>query len=506
MLSDPTRTILGRDPTHRTHAINGYAFQQDAIRTFNGWQYACFYASLPPAREPLYVHLSRRKLPDGAWETFAFEDYAQTVDDGHNTVQLGICAGDGTIHLSYDHHCDALRYRHSGAGAATSPERVAAWGPGLFTATLSSLPGLSTAAMAGLLGYVTYPRFVARGPDLLFTFRTGKAGLGDDHLCVYTASSPGTGAEAEREGEGGKVVGLGSYRFLGTHLKGVQNNPYIHGLDVSWGDGDGGGGGRLHATWVYREFVPYDGWDDPLDTKHKAQAGPNSAANNRDICHAWSADGGVRWYGSDNKGRAAVAAGGEGKEEGKEEKEKNKGVIADLTRGESILPTSPGILAFAVPRGAGLTNQEAQAVDRDGGVHVLNRDALDDDGVLRWRHYYLSPSDGEGWTRRTLAVPGVLDGDDGACGGRRGQVAAARDGDVYFVLPHGADPALVVLRASAAGRYAAYEVAWRRGGFPPGDPLVDKARLAGDNVLSVFTRAFAGPGGDVDVVVLDFLL
>lgn len=96
MLSDPYRTTLGADPTHRTCALNGYAFQQDALRTFKGWQYACFYSSLSPApagaaptEEPLYVHLSRRKLPAGDWETLVFEDYAQTTDDGHNTVQVG---------------------------------------------------------------------------------------------------------------------------------------------------------------------------------------------------------------------------------------------------------------------------------------------------------------------------------------------------------------------------------------------------------------------------------
>ncbi len=52
------------------------------------------------------MHLSRRKLPSIRWETLVFDDYVQTTDDPHNTVQMGICAGDGTIHLSYDHHCD----------------------------------------------------------------------------------------------------------------------------------------------------------------------------------------------------------------------------------------------------------------------------------------------------------------------------------------------------------------------------------------------------------------
>ncbi|KAH8159802.1 hypothetical protein CIB48_g8438 [Xylaria polymorpha] len=479
MLFDPLRTTLGPDPTHRTHALNGNAFQQDAIHTFNGWQYACFYSSLPSAKEPLFVHLSRRKLPTGPWQTLVFEDYAQTVDDGHNTVQvniqpsqgLGICPGDGTIHLSYDHHCDVLRYRHSIAGVATSPEEVS-WGPELFTPTQSTLPGL--AASTELLGYITYPRFVTRGRDLLFTFRTGKAGLGDDHLCVYTASSAADHTNSNTS-EPAKTE-LGAYKFLGTHLKGVRNNPYIHGLDAS-ADGQ-----RLHTTWVYREFVPYDGWDDPLDTKHKTQAGPNAATNNRDLCYAWSSDGGVRWRNRAND------------------------VVADLERGEGILPSAPGIVAFAIPKGSGLTNQEAQAVDPEGGVHVLNRDGLDADGVVRWRHYYLSPrgelgaDDTDAWTRR--ALPYV----EGVYGGKRGQLAVSRDGDLYFVLPHHADPVLTILRASKASRYAEYELVWRGEGFPPTEPLVDKARLAHDNVLSVFTRAFTGSESNVDVVVLDFQL
>jgi hypothetical protein len=92
--------------------LNGNSFQQDAICTLNGWQYAVFYSyshrhsSSAPPTDPLYVHLARRKLPDGPWEVLVFEDYPQTADDGHNTVQMGICPGDGTIHLSYDHHCD----------------------------------------------------------------------------------------------------------------------------------------------------------------------------------------------------------------------------------------------------------------------------------------------------------------------------------------------------------------------------------------------------------------
>jgi hypothetical protein len=106
----------------------------------------------------------------------------------------------------------------------------------------------------------------------------------------------------------------------------------------------------------------------------------------------------------------------------------------------------------------------------------------------------------DAWARR--ALPHV----EGACGGKRGQLAVSRGGDLYFVLPHHADPVLMILRAAKASGYAEYELVWRGEGFPPTDPLVDKARLSHDNVLSVFTRALAGSEGNADVVVLDFQL
>ncbi|KAI1464343.1 uncharacterized protein F4812DRAFT_452969 [Daldinia caldariorum] len=452
MLTEPSASVLGLDPTHRNCVLNGNAFQQDAIQSFNGWQYASFYSylSAEAAHEPLYIHLSRRKLPDGEWETLVFEDYPQTTDDGHNTVQIGICPGDGTIHLSYDHHCDRIRYRHSQPGVAHSPESFP-WSASLFTPHLSRLPGLG-AEHDDLLSYVTYPRFVPLDHTLLFSFRTGKAGLGDDHLAAY---------EPRRGGAYG-------YTVLGTNLQGVENNAYIHGLDAR--------GSRLHTTWVYREFVWYAGWDDLQDTKHKQQRGPNSAENNRDICYAYSDDGGVSWRNGAGQ------------------------LVADLAKGESVRPDAPGIVAFEIPKGSGLSNQEAQAVDHEGGVHVLNRDAVG--GAQRWKHYYRSPKGI--WTQR--ALPHV----QGVKGGKRGRLAVSKDDDLYLVLPDNTAPVLTILKATKASGYAEYELVWRETGFPPTEPLVDTTRLDHDNVLSVFTRssnaADIESNPHVNVVVLDFKL
>lgn len=110
-MRSPWISTLGKDPKHRKNRLNGVSYQEDALTTFNGWQYAVFYTTAADVSQeeedpPLYVHLARRSLTTQTWETLVFEDYPQTTDDGHNTAQLGICQGDGTIHLSYDHHCD----------------------------------------------------------------------------------------------------------------------------------------------------------------------------------------------------------------------------------------------------------------------------------------------------------------------------------------------------------------------------------------------------------------
>jgi len=114
MLEEPVVSVLGRDPT-RKHRINANSFQQCAITSINGWQYAAFYTDEIKGvrKDGCYVNLARRQVSRArdtdtteAWQTILFEDYKQTVDDGHNTISIGVCKGDGTIHVAFDHHCD----------------------------------------------------------------------------------------------------------------------------------------------------------------------------------------------------------------------------------------------------------------------------------------------------------------------------------------------------------------------------------------------------------------
>ncbi|KAK4176351.1 hypothetical protein QBC36DRAFT_301188 [Triangularia setosa] len=458
MLLDPTYTVLGPDPTNRKCRINCYAFQQDAIVSFQGWQYAAFYSPLhEEAPEPLYVHVARRQLglkaPQRDWEVLLLMDYPQTVDDGHNTVQLGISPGDGTIHLSYDHHCDVLRYRYSCRNLALKPTKFS-WTSSNFTTTHDYLPNLPASHKP--FHYVTYPRFCAADSDLLFTLRDGKAGLGNDHLYLYSSAS-------------------GHYSYMGQHLTGIQSNPYIHGLSYR--------SGRLHLTWVYRGFVHYDGWDAPADTKHKQQAGPNGAENNHDMCYSYSDDLGKTW----KNGRGKVIASG------------------DLETA-TIDNNSDGIVAFRITKGSGLTNQESQVVDLEGGVHVLNRSSLsvgpaaDTVEAVHWKHYYKAPGDNGDWIERRLRP---------VYGAARGRLAIAKTGDIFIILPDAEKGHMYIEKATISSGFAAHEVVWFGEGLW-GEPLVDLARLENDNILSLMVLADTKPptqqSGSRNVVVLDFEL
>jgi hypothetical protein len=298
------------------------------------------------------------------------------------------------------------------------------------------------------------------------SFRDGKAGLGNDYLYVYSGRT-------------------GYFTFAGAHLTGINSNPYVHGMDCR-------DGRRLHVTWVYRGFVHYEGWDDPRDTKHKQQAGPNGAENNHNICYVYSDDKGYTWRNGAGK------------------------VVADLRKGETVGNDAEGIVAFEIPKGSGLSNQEAQAVDQDGGVHVLNRDTLDGGDVPVWKHYYRSP-DGEYRaylflsiqvaTALTDMMPGVWTQRPirAITGRARGRLAVSKTGDLLIVLPDFATSTLRILRASKATGYTSYDEVWTGHGLT-GEPLVDSARLEHDNVLSVFVLSEDGADRGRKVVVLDFQL
>jgi len=230
--------------------LNGESFQQDGLVSYGNYQYAAFWNS---AR---HVVLARREWPSGAWSALEFSDYTNSEGDAHNTISIGICPGDGTLHLAFDHHGSTLHYRKSAAGLLASPSTTP-WETASFSAVSDRLLGSSA------LELVTYPRFVTEpgGKKLLFEARIGESGSGDELLWEYDADSHGWAS-------------IGNF-INGT---GASINAYPHGLSYARG------GTRLHVSWCWRET--------------------SNAATNHDLLYVYSDDHGRTWK---NNAGASVA-------------------------------------------------------------------------------------------------------------------------------------------------------------------------------------------------------
>jgi hypothetical protein len=223
---------------------NFVAFQQNAIMTFNGYQYVTYW------NNAFRVCLARKKLPIGSWEIIEFQDYTVTaarIKDNHYSISVGICPNDGTIHLSFDQHGDNLHYRKSVVGLANKPGDVA-WLASSFGAVQNYL--ISGQPMV----QVTYPRFVIKPTgDLLFEYRYGTSGGGNSLIYDYSALT-------------------GAWTKTGTYVDGLtttNNNAYLNGIHYD-------ANGRLHASWVWRETP------EPL--------------TNHDVCYVYSDDDGKTWF------------------------------------------------------------------------------------------------------------------------------------------------------------------------------------------------------------------
>jgi hypothetical protein len=201
--------------------VNNNSFQQDAILTYQGHQYATWYTG---GRDAV---IARRAVGSTRWETVVLP-HRLSVDDSHNVISVGISPQDNTIHVALDTHNTRLFYLRSKPGLAIGAQR---WEAASFGEVQRTLGGVE-------LGSMTYPQFVVTPEGRLqFSYRTGGSGNGVNELAEY---SGGTWRKL-----GGWSSATGSY----TGPNGVVSttrNMYLHGLTYDRS-------GRLHAAFTWRE-------------------------------------------------------------------------------------------------------------------------------------------------------------------------------------------------------------------------------------------------------------
>lgn len=223
--------------------------------------------------------------------------------------------------------------------------------------------------------------------------------------------------------------------------------------------------------------------------------------------------------------------------------------IANTSAQEPIVPVSAGITIFSIPkygyvkcaigfltasyadsrRCSGILNQEAQVVDFEDRVHVLNRENTT--GVEQWcalntvnlpifwliswsnlRYHYWRSTTGF-WTRTALPLPDTLHSVNDITGtptviGKRGKLVAPpktpsqSDATLLAILPSNApkSSAFSVISSTAAGHFRDWQVLWEAPDGCNAEPLYDRYRLQEDGILSLFLV------NETEVQVLDFAL
>ncbi|MDW5325095.1 BNR repeat-containing protein [Plantactinospora sp. KLBMP9567] len=408
----------------------------DGIVSHAGYQYAAWYTSTRNAV------LARRQLPSGAWQTLQLP-HRLTTDDSHNSIALGISAGDGRLHVAMDTHDSEIYYVKSEAGLVSAPGSRS-WLASRFGAVQRSLDGVG-------LGAMTYPQFrVAPGNRLQFSYRTGRSGDGTNELAEYDGST------WRRLGRWQSATG--SYSANGATS--TTRNMYLHGLTY-------GPGGRLHAAFTWREG-------------NSAVTCNSGGLTNHDTGYVYSDDQGRTWR---NNAGAAVGT-------------TNSGNLVSIT--------SPGLVVDPLPPNYGLINQESQDVDSTGNPHVIISyvpgrftscvTSYASARRANGRAFHLFRDSFGTWRKTEIPVPLNATG--------RSQIVLDAADNAYVVLPYGR-----IVTASRASGYTDWTVRFDGAGLNAfGEVIVDRTRVESDGVLSILYQRASSGTTPSPIRVVDFRL
>ncbi|WP_217363498.1 BNR repeat-containing protein [Duganella dendranthematis] len=210
------------------NSVNAVVFRKNSLVTQGDTQYVAYYDA------QRYLVLGKRALGATQW-TVRRSAWQGNAADAHNAISIMV-DGAGYLHVSWDHHNNALRYARGVAPGS------------LELGPKQSMVGVDEAE-------VSYPEFY-RLPNgnLLFFYRLGGSGRGDLIINRYDVATQ-------------------RWTRLHTNLitgEGKRNAYWQAFLDHL---------GTLHVSWVWRESP--------------------DVASNHDMAYARSRDGGVTWERSD---------------------------------------------------------------------------------------------------------------------------------------------------------------------------------------------------------------
>jgi hypothetical protein len=207
------------------NSVNATVFRVNALTSHGDTQYLAFYD------QDSRVVLAKRKLASTDW-LIRKTAYNGNTKDAHNGICIGV-DGSGTLHMSWDHHCDPLNYcRAVAPGSLELTERRPMTGQNELN--------------------MTYPEFYnLPDGDLLFLYRDGGSGKGNTMLNRFDVKT-------------GKWLVVQHMLIDGQG----QRNAYTNQIAIDKY-------GHWHISWCWRET--------------------GDVATNHDICYGKSTDEGKTW-------------------------------------------------------------------------------------------------------------------------------------------------------------------------------------------------------------------
>ncbi|MFA9389008.1 MAG: BNR repeat-containing protein [Prolixibacteraceae bacterium] len=211
-------------------SVNATIFRKNSIVSLNGYQFVAYYDTSAT------VVLAKRKTNEDQWQVHRTK-YKGNVNDAHNIISIMV-DGDGYLHMSWDHHNNALNYCQS-----LEPFGIEMGGKEKMIGSNEQV--------------VSYPEFYRfSNGDLLFAYRDGGSGNGNLVLNRYHLNSKSW----ER---------IQSNLIDGEKKRNAYWQLFINSKD------------EILLSWVWRESP--------------------DVASNHDLCFAKSVDGGLHWVDSKAK-------------------------------------------------------------------------------------------------------------------------------------------------------------------------------------------------------------
>jgi len=341
-----------------------------------------------------------------------------------------------------DTHDTTVFYVKSEAGLVSDPGNRT-WIASRFGPVQRTLDGLD-------LGTITYPQFIVTPEQALqLSYRTGRSGAGTNELAEYTGTWRTLGKWS-----------AGTWNYTQHGATSTSRNMYLHGIQY-------GPGGRLHAAFTWRED----------NAAVMCNAG---GLANHDTGYVFSDDRGRTWR--NNAGQQVATTG----------------------TSSHVAVSSPGLVVDPLNVDHALINQESEAIDSTGAIHVIISYVpgrftqcvtnFETQRPMFARAFHLTRSAQGTWTK--FEIPVALNAFV------RSQIVLDAANNAFVVRPFGR-----IVSASAASGWTDWTVQFDGSGLGAfGEVVVDRDRVASDGVLSILYQRSSTGTTPSPIRVIDFQL